>query len=376
MTSAEANPLRRRALRGGIPRDREWTNSPLQPLVVCSTVDQVGSSLLFRAYGTSEYGRSIRAGLTGNDALIILDEAHTSRAFTETLNDLNRYRTWAEDPIQMPFTGVEMSATPTGEAAFRESAADRVNDVLQQRWGASKRAQLVTVEALQGEEAAKGGFTGLAEGLAEEARKLRTQRGAKVIGVIANRVRTARMVHELLKGGEGSDAILSTGRSRPYYRHRSGKSGRGRLVWSVAKKPERPIYVVATQCIEVGANLNFDALATETASIDALEQRFGRSDRDGVTGQTDAAIVAQKDQVAKKYTDVLYGAAMAATWEWLKTRVTKVEREEVLPAEGKKKPKVRKFKEEYAEMGVLALRAALEVAENREEMRTPRVTHR
>ncbi|HEY2845656.1 MAG TPA: DEAD/DEAH box helicase family protein, partial [Bryobacteraceae bacterium] len=97
-------PLTTAVLRGGIPRDQSWADSPLEPVVICSTVDQVGSSLLFRAYGTSEYGRSIRAGLAAYDSLIILDEAHTSRAFAETLEVIQRYRGWADEPLSLPFT--------------------------------------------------------------------------------------------------------------------------------------------------------------------------------------------------------------------------------------------------------------------------------
>lgn len=212
-------PLETAVLRGGIPRDNSWADSPLQPVVICSTVDQVGSSLLFRSYGTSDFGRSIRAGLAAYDSLIILDEAHTSRAFAETLGFIGRYRGWADEPLALPFTVVEMSATPRGDA-FRETVRDLENEVLKRRWGASKRTKLVAVEPRKGEEAAKGGFTGLVEGLVREAQALRDERGAKVIGVIANRVRTARRVHELLVKDEGCDAILLTGRSRPYDRDR------------------------------------------------------------------------------------------------------------------------------------------------------------
>ncbi len=366
-------PLETAVLRGGIPREDGWADSPLQPVVVCSTVDQIGSSLLFRAYGASEFGRSIRAGLAAHDALVLLDEAHTSQAFAQTLALIRGYREWADTPIELPFTVVEMSATPGGDA-LRESTADLEHDVLKRRWQASKRTRLVSVEPGEGEEAAKGGFTGLVDGLAREARALRDQKAAKVIGVIANRVRTARQVHDELKKDAGCDAILLTGRSRPYDRDRIWKTWKGTIGLG-RKKPDRPVFVVATQCIEVGANLDFDGLVTELASIDALEQRFGRLDRDGESaeslGATHAAIVAQKDETSRKYEDVLYGSAMAATWAWLTGHVRPETRVETLPAEGKKKPKTRKVKEQFVEMGVLALRNALDGTPTRESLAMP-----
>jgi CRISPR-associated endonuclease/helicase Cas3 len=85
---AEA-PLVTGLLRGGIPRDYSWADSPIQPAVICSTVDQVGSSLLFRGYGASEYARPIRAALAAYDSLIVLDEAHTSQPFALTLRRIS-----------------------------------------------------------------------------------------------------------------------------------------------------------------------------------------------------------------------------------------------------------------------------------------------
>ncbi len=367
-----STPLLTAILRGGIPREDTWTDSPLQPVVICSTVDQIGSSLLFRAYGGSEYSRPIRAALAACDSLIVLDEAHTSQPFAETLGWIAGYRTWADQSLDLPFTVVEMSATPRGGEVFHESDEDRANTVLKQRWGAEKRARLVIEKASPDEEAASGGVTALVEGLAREARFMRGRHGRRVIGVIANRVMTARRVHETLRQDEGADAILLTGRARPYDRDQLWARWAPQIGLDRECAPSRPMFVVATQCIEVGANIDFDALVTEIASLDALEQRFGRLDRSGKLGLSNAAIVAQKDQIASKYEDPVYGGALGATWKWLADHVVKEEPTATVPAEGKRKPKPEKIREEFIPMGVSALRGALLKTADRSPLMMPR----
>jgi CRISPR-associated endonuclease/helicase Cas3 len=78
--------------------------------------------------------------------------------------------------------------------------------------------------------------------------------------------------------------------------------------------------VVATQCIEAGADLDFDALLTECASVDALKQRFGRLDRLGELGRTRAIIIARSDTLED---DPIYGEAIGRTFNWLRKKAKK-----------------------------------------------------
>ena len=75
-------PLHVEEIRG---REDDWARTPTQPTILCTTVDQLGSRLLFRGYGVSESMAPVHAGLLGQDALI-LDEAHLSAAFEQTLD--------------------------------------------------------------------------------------------------------------------------------------------------------------------------------------------------------------------------------------------------------------------------------------------------
>src|SRR5690606_7063023 len=68
---SQAPRLIARRLRGGIPREDDWARTPAQPTILCSTVDQVGSRLLFRGYGVTDTMKSVHAGLIGADCRIL-----------------------------------------------------------------------------------------------------------------------------------------------------------------------------------------------------------------------------------------------------------------------------------------------------------------
>ena len=105
-------PLSVHVLRGGMYRSEAWARNPLQPTVVASTVDQIGSRLLFRAYGRGHRTCRSTQDSSPTTSLILLDEAHCAQPFLQTLQAVRRFRTWAHEPLGRPFYPVVMSATP------------------------------------------------------------------------------------------------------------------------------------------------------------------------------------------------------------------------------------------------------------------------
>lgn len=315
---ADVDPLTTYQLRGGIYRDNDWIRSPLQPMLIASTVDQVGSRLLFRGYGLSQSVCPIHAGLVSNDALLLLDEAHYSVPFAKTLRAIQRYNgpQWTAEQVSTPLQFVEMTATPGAPngAPFRlDPIADYQNLVMSKRLFARKSAKLAvsksTVKNL-------GKF---ASDLADEALRMAAVPGIRRIAIMVNRVQTAR---EVFKRLEKKRAHLLIGRMRPIDRLSLDPAIDAMLSGKQQRNPEgEPVFVVATQCLEVGADLDFDALVTECASIEALQQRFGRLDRTGELTESkvvpEACVMIQAPMTESKYEDAIYGGALSATWNWL-----------------------------------------------------------
>ena len=308
-----ADPIVAHEMRGGIYRDHAWIRNPAQPALIASTVDQVGSRLLFQGYGVSASSRPIHAALIANDSLIVLDEAHCSVPFGQTLDCVKKYRAMGgvAEKVRMPFHVVEMSATPVGEgkSVFPLPDEDREAEFLGKRLRASKPAELIQVK--------KPGRSALEDELYRKAIALVKADGRlKNIVMFVNRVASARAVFEKVCA-DGRQAVLMIGRMRPIDRDELTACYQNRLKSGAAAPATDadPLFVVATQCLEVGADYDFDALVTECASIDALRQRFGRLNRLGREGiQARAAILAP---AGKLQDDPVYGDAIHETWQWL-----------------------------------------------------------
>ena len=309
------------ALRGGIPIDNAWIRQPDEPWVLVSTVDQFGSRLLFRGYGAvSRRMRPIHAGLAGNDCLVILDEVHLSVPFAETLGQVRMYE--PRNGMPRRYAVVEMSATPSNADA-RRFKLDPVDDLeeceeLRRRVGAAKEAKLLTV---QNHKAMPARIVKEVKSLTATGRATPT---ASSIGVVVNRVRTARETFGALKDA-GYDTYLITGRMRPLDRIDVLDDIAPAVEPARDRDPGEITIVVATQAIEVGADFSFDALITECAAVDSLRQRFGRLDRRGKycdrTGHAaPAVILGPKSVVAAKKPDPIYGESVKTTWEELNKR--------------------------------------------------------
>lgn len=315
-TAAELAPVRRALatlcpdeppssirLRGACPTDPQWCRSPDQVQIVASTVDQIGSRLLLRGYGVSPRMRPIEAALVGQDTIMFLDEAHLSGPFLDTLSSLKSL-----DPVRGMVSRrqiVPMSATlvPPEDAghAFRLEDQDLRDETLKRRLFASKVVRWTDDKV------------------------------ARVLGAIdvpcvlmvANTVRTALEWFKTAGEATGSchvgplrrDVFLVTGRMR--------QPDRQRVLDAVEHRLEKrePTLVVATQCIEVGVDWDFDALVSESASWEALVQRMGRVNRRGERPEAQCFILSAqrtyKDRDTGKELCPVYRDHEVNTADWL-----------------------------------------------------------
>jgi len=317
--SGTDRPLAVARLRGGVLRDDGWARLPSQPAVITSTVDQLGSRLLFRGYGHSGRTAPIFAGLAAHDSLILLDEAHLSVPFMQTLEAVERFRgeDWAEAPIHTPFAFCMLSATPPKGVAPEDIFPGRERDaaldhpVLRTRMQAEKPAELVEVRARKTD-----GNDPLVEEAVARAGGFAVKQCIGRVAVVVNRVATAQAIERKLREatGEQADVVLLTGRLRPLERDRLVERWKPKLQANQPEAAERPLIVVATQCIEVGADFSFDAMVTESASLDALRQRFGRLNRLGAADSAPAVILIRTDEAKAGYKDIVYGTALPSCW--------------------------------------------------------------
>ncbi len=312
MLSTTGEPLRVVKIRGGMVQEPDWAKTPAQPLIIVSTIDQAGSRLLFRGYGVSQSMRPVHAGLLGTDVLYILDEAHTSQPFCDTMKKVRQIM--QSNNVLRPFKFVSMSATlPSGSLFPPENSNMLSGDsCLQKRMSAHKYAKLEKTNTSQ-----------QYDKFVKFALDLAGPDDVKSVGIVVNRVGAARRIflqmREKLKGhslGE-CEVHLLIGRARPLERDMFVKNKLNQIR-NEANVTVDKIFFVATQCIEVGVDVSFDALVTQIAPIDSLRQRFGRLNRIGKFEESKAVIVAVGNEIlTKNKSDPIYGDVLPLAWKYL-----------------------------------------------------------
>lgn len=325
LTRTAEDPLGVFTLRGGMPKDDGWARTPDQPLVIASTVDQVGSRMLMQGYGLSPGMKPVHAGLLANDTLLLLDEVHLSEPFRQTLDQLGYLRTrFSGSGLKTRFAHVFLSATPgtNDQPPFALLDSECKQDsALGRRLHAPKPVNLVEVDDR----------TALEKACVDQAKDLLERH--RTIAVVVNRVASAGVIARQLGEMLSSDVnvTLLTGRMRPLDRDDLLRELRPAVQSERERRADSPKRViVGTQCIEAGADFDFDAIVTEAASLDSLRQRFGRVDRLGRYEKAEGVIVydtcknlkeepkRRGAQTALAGSDPIYGEALGETFKWLK----------------------------------------------------------
>ena len=274
-----APPLDVVRLRGGVAPEKP-VDDLSRPTVILSTLPMYGSRLLFRGYGSTSSRRPIDAAMAGTDSLVLLDEAHLAPHLRTLMGALAECAPGAEALLGEVRSRARITAlTATGDASgerFDLDKQDEENTTIRERLHAAKPLEVRTVE--------KGDTARL---LATAAVELLGDAPPASCLVFANTPKTARGAFELLRSRmPDAEMLLLTGLSREReaerIRTRILNQGDGMAAnRSVESIRGRHLVVVATQTLEVGADIDAEYLVTEACGVRALTQRLGRLNRLG-----------------------------------------------------------------------------------------------
>lgn len=283
-------PLEVIRLRGGVASTT--ATDPSQPTVVLCTLPMYGSRLLFRGYGSR--WRPVDAAMAGTDSLVLLDEAHLAPHLKGLIRALADCSGGTSPILNQSRRAPQLVAlTATGDATavsrFELSREDESNPIVRKRLDAAKPLEL-RIE--QSGDVAKHLASATEELLKDASAPARCL-------VFANAPKTARAVFERIRKRlpeNKADVVLLTGLVREpeaeRIRARILDPVHGMAANSTACGARlRHFIVVATQTLEVGADIDAEFLVTEACGVRALTQRLGRLNRRGVYAHARAVYV-------------------------------------------------------------------------------------
>lgn len=269
-------PLEVIRLRGGIASSR--LSSPSQPAILLTTLPMYGSRLLFRGYGSSRGMRPIDAAMAGTDSLILLDEAHLAphlRTLCEAITDCTPHIHPILNEARSRPTLVQLTATgnQANEDRFTLNDEDRQHPIVGERLSAVKQLKLIVNEKKNENFLAKATHD-----------VLKNASSPTTCLVFTNTPKVARTTFSCLrKLMQDAEILLLTGRIREQEAGQIRQHVLNGMSTSSDTNRERTRHfiVVATQTLEVGADIDAEYLITEQCGVRALTQRLGRLNRLG-----------------------------------------------------------------------------------------------
>lgn len=283
----------------------------------------IGSRLLFSGYGgVGRYYRSTQAGLLGQDALIVIDEAQLSPTFVTTAIAAYKYqrrsqeirRSWLMRLSATILNHNESDEQDEKEIVFGkdEIADDYKNEIARKRLMAEKRLVWHPVKPESDvKESSKAANERFANAIVESAAKFFNQSTAVIIYL--KTVELVNVVEEKLAGklkaaeiADAKERILKiTDEMRGYERDDLVKNNK---IYKYFKPKENRVltegcrFIIATAAAEVGVNIDAEHGICDLVAYERMIQRFGRINR---LGNKAATTTVMYDEAQFKACDVL-----------------------------------------------------------------------
>jgi CRISPR-associated endonuclease/helicase Cas3 len=238
----------------------------------------IGSKLLFSGYGDGYRMRPHHAGLVGQDALIIHDEAHLTPAFGTLLRVIAEQQRRRGELRRVHV--IELSATPSttdDDSTINLEPEDEKDALVPQRLDAEKWLFLREAEAGQ-----------LSNQIIEHALKYQPK-AVKVLIYVRSPQMAQEVVRSLEKhlGAEAEQRVaLLTGTIRGHERDQLVRDNPVYKALLHRQPVEQAVYLVSTSAGEVGIDLDADHMICDLTTLDSMVQRLGRVNRLGGEGRS------------------------------------------------------------------------------------------
>ena len=295
------SPLAISTLRGEFADNGAWRMDPTRPAIIVGTVDMIGSRLLFSGYGDGKSRRPMHAGLLGQDALLIHDEAHLSPAFGHLCRQIHALQDAQSSRVAPAFQLIEMTATPgdNGAPTLPLPDQDRANPRVVRRLEAGKTLTLCELDESASPADKRNAMVQAALAHADENRT--------VLIYVVRPDDAARIAKALHIADKSADVLTLTGTMRGHERDLLVKQPAYRRFLPMTdeerehdRATNRTCYLVSTSAGEVGVDLDADVGVFDLSPIDSFVQRTGRINRTGGRTATIDLVVSPKDDLGSK----------------------------------------------------------------------------